>query len=204
MCKMSADQARICGGPTKGKCRCGECDCIRKLWYYYHVILKPKFVKLFSCFKHFLTPFPVDVSRFPSWNIHLKWISSDAASTKLESKNTKNISAPNYGPYCQCNNEAERHCDCSGNGQCECPEGATRSVCVCDEGWEGNVALLGNFSFEKWIVKIVEVCMDTLGGLSVSKYPHVWTVDTHDWSYVLLFCLNFFRRLALVMTFTVQ
>ncbi|KAL5247448.1 hypothetical protein ACHWQZ_G019359 [Mnemiopsis leidyi] len=74
MCKMSADQARICGGPTKGKCRCGECDCI----------------------------------------------------------------PPNYGPFCQCNNEAERHCDCSGNGQCECPAGATRSVCVCDEGWEGD------------------------------------------------------------------
>ena len=35
------------------------------------MILKSKFVKLFCCFKHFLTPFPVDVSRFPSWNIHL-------------------------------------------------------------------------------------------------------------------------------------
>jgi len=73
MCKMSDDQARVCGGPTKGKCRCGKCDCI----------------------------------------------------------------PPNYGPYCQCNNEAERHCDCSGNGQCECPTGATKSMCQCNPGWTG-------------------------------------------------------------------
>ncbi|XP_063693601.1 integrin beta-6-like [Bolinopsis microptera] len=73
MCKMTPD-GRICGGPSKGKCRCGECDCI----------------------------------------------------------------PPNYGPFCQCNNEAERHCDCSGNGNCMCPEGTDKSVCVCEEGWTGD------------------------------------------------------------------